>query len=206
MRRTLGVAGVAAAALIGSAEAADAHIVASRLGDLYAGALHPLTDLQDLILWIALGVLAGSLGPAKGRWLVPVFPLGLGAGLLLGLASGVASAGPVADAGMILVMGLLIAAEMRMPATLLCAIALGLALIRGAANAGGVGPETSWLLFATGLASAGYVAITLIMGLTVAFRGADAAPSMTWRSIATRALGSWIAAIGLMMGGFAFAA
>jgi len=62
-------ASIATATLIASAQAADAHIVASRLGDFYTGALHPLTDLQDLILWVAMGVLAGSLGASKGRWL-----------------------------------------------------------------------------------------------------------------------------------------
>ena len=80
-------------------ETADAHIIASRLGDFYAGALHPLSDLQDLILWAAMGVLAGSLGAARGRRLVLVFPLGLLAGLVLGRAFGVVSAGPAADAG-----------------------------------------------------------------------------------------------------------
>ena len=76
---------------------------------------------------------------------------------------------------------------------------------RGAANAGDLGPETNWPLFAAGLAGAGYAAITLTMALTVAFRGTDAGASMAWRGIAIRAFGSWIAAIGLMMGGFALA-
>jgi len=205
MRCTLAPACVAAAALMASAQAADAHIVASRLGDFYAGALHPLTDLQDLILWIALGVLAGSLGATKGRWLVLVFPLGLLAGLVLGLTSGGVSAGPVADAGMVVVLGLLLAANVRISIAPLCAMALGLAMMRGAANSGDVGLETNRLLFAAGLASAGYAAITLTMAVTLAFRGTDANPSIAWRGIAIRAFGSWIAAIGLMMGGFALA-
>jgi urease accessory protein len=58
MRRPFGRAWGTAAALLASAQAADAHIIASRLGDFYAGALHPLTDLQDLVLWIALGAFA----------------------------------------------------------------------------------------------------------------------------------------------------
>jgi urease accessory protein len=205
MRHAVGRAWVAAAALIASAPAADAHIVTSRLGDFYAGALHPLTDLQDLILWIALGVLAGSLGATKGRWLVLVFPLGLLVGLVLGLTSGGVSARPVADAGMVVVLGLLLAANVRIPTAPLCAIALGLAMMRGAANSGDVGAETNRLLFAAGLASAGYAAITLTMAVTLAFRGTDADLSIAWRGIAIRAFGSWIAAIGLMMGGFALA-
>jgi urease accessory protein len=196
---------IAAAMLLAQARAAEAHIVAARLGDFYAGAFHLLTDLQDLILWIAMGLLAGSLGAARGRWLVLVFPLGLLAGSVLGQLSGVVWARPAADAGMILALGLLLVAAIRLPATLLCAIAFALAMIRGAANASDLAPETDRLLFAAGLACAGYAAITLIMALTLAFRRSDAGPSLAWRGIAIRAFGGWIAAIGLMMVGFAFA-
>jgi urease accessory protein len=205
MKYWLAFTSIATAALIASAQTADAHIVASRLGDFYTGALHPLTDLQDLILWAAMGVLAGSLGASKGRWLVLAFPLGLLAGLGLGRATGFVSAGPAADAGMILVLGLLLAAAVRMPMALLCAIAFGLAVMRGAANAGDLGPETNRLLLAAGLACAGYAAITLTMAVTLAFRRPEAGASMAWRGIAIRAFGGWIAAIGLMMVGFAYA-
>jgi urease accessory protein len=198
-------ASIATAMLVASAQAADAHIVASRLGDFYTGALHPLTDLQDLILWATIGVLAGSLGASRGRWLVLAFPLGLLAGLVLARATGFVSAGPAADAGMILGLGLLLAAAIRIPTALLCVIAFGLAMTRGAANAGDVGPDTNRLMFAAGLACAGYAAITLTMALTLAFRRADAGTSTAWRGIAVRALGGWIAAIGLMMVGFALA-
>jgi urease accessory protein len=198
-------ASIAIATLVASAQAADAHIVASRLGDFYTGALHPLTDLQDLILWVAMGVLAGSLGASKGRWLVLAFPLGLLAGLVLGRTTGFVSAGPAADAGMILVLGLLLAAAPRIPTAPLCAIAFGLAVMRGAANAGDVGSDTNRLLFAAGLACMGYAAITLTMAVTLAFRRPDAGASTAWRGIAIRAFGGWIAAIGLMMVGFAFA-
>jgi urease accessory protein len=194
-----------AAMLIGQPKMAEAHIVAARLGDFYAGALHPLTELQDLILWAAMGVLAGSLGAARGRWLVLVFPLGLLAGFACGRASGVVSVSPAADAGMILMLGLLLAAAIRLPTALLCAIAFALAAMRGATNAGDPGPESDRLLFAAGLASAGYTSITLIMALTLAFRRADAEPATAWRAVAIRAFGGWIAAIGLMMVGFAFA-
>jgi urease accessory protein len=196
---------VAAVALAAEAPAAQAHIVASRLGDFYAGALHPLTDLQDIVLWLAMGVLAGSLGAARGRWLVPVFPLGLLAGFVLDRTFSVPSAGPAADAGIMLALGLLLAAAARIPTALLCAMAFGLAAMRGAANAADFAPETDRLLFAAGLACAGYAAITLTMALTLSFRRPDAGPSMEWRGIAIRAFGGWIAAIGLMMVGFAFA-
>jgi urease accessory protein len=205
MNMTFRRGSIAAALLLAQANTADAHIVGSRLGDFYAGALHPLTNLQDLILWGAMGVLAGSHGATKGRWLVVVFPLGLLAGLVIGRSFGVASTGLTTDAAMTLALGLLLAAAVRMPITQLCAVAFALAVIRGAANAIDLGPETDRALFAAGLACAGYVVITLIMALALAFRGTETTPAITWRQITLRALGGWIAAIGLMMVGFGLA-
>jgi urease accessory protein len=203
--KLLSAIGTAAGVFLASTVAADAHIVAARLGDFYAGALHPLTDLQDVVLWVAMGVLAGALGAARGRLLILLFPLGLVIGLSMGNISGFTPPGPAVNAGILLVLGLLLAAEARLPTGLLAAIAFSLAVIRGAANADDLGPETDRLLFGLGLASAGYVAITLIMAVTLAFRKADGGPTTAWRGIAIRAIGGWIAAIGLMMAGLAFA-
>jgi len=190
--------------LLAGANAAEAHIVAARLGDFYAGAAHPLTDLQDIVLWIAIGVLAGTLGAAKGRWLILVFPLGLLIGLPLANVFGATST-QLADAGMMLAIGMLLAAAVQVPALLLCAIAFAVAVMRGAANGADLAPETDRLLFAAGLVCAGYAVITLTMALTAMFRRTSSDSATSWRSIAIRALGGWIAAIGLMMGSLALA-
>ncbi|MGJ4946204.1 HupE/UreJ family protein [Bradyrhizobium sp. HKCCYLS1011] len=212
MRRTLKHGLIATALLLAQAPAAEAHIVAIRLGDFYAGALHPFTDLQDVLLWLAMGLLAGSLGAMRGRWLVALFPLGLLAGLALGAKVGAIAANPAVDAVIAVVLGLLLAAGARVPTALLCVMAFALAALRGAANASDLAPNTDRLLFAGGLACAGYAAITLIMALTLAFGGpSDSSKDISkdsskdWRGIALRALGGWIAAIGLMMAGLAFA-
>jgi urease accessory protein len=205
MRRPLSRTAFAAAILLTVAQSADAHIVASRLGDFYAGTLHPLTDLQDGVLWTALGLLAGSLGATQGRWLVLVLPLGLLLGFNVGLSFGSSWIAPLANAGMMVLLGLLLAVGLRINVAALCAIALVLALMRGVVNAGGVSVATDRVLFGAGLAASGYVFITLITALTLAFRRPDAQLSRTWQDIAIRACGSWIAAIGLMVGGFALA-
>lgn len=197
--------GFAAVILLAAAQSAEAHIVASRLGDFYAGALHPLTDLQDDVLWTALGLLAGSLGANHGRWLVLVLPLGLLLGLSVGLSLGNTWIGPLAGAAMMVLLGLALAVGVRINVVALCAIALALAFMRGVVNAGGVGAATDKVLFGAGLALCGYAFITLSSALTLAFRRPDAQPARTWRDIAIRACGSWIAAIGLMAGGFALA-
>ncbi|MGY3622620.1 HupE/UreJ family protein [Bradyrhizobium sp. USDA 10063] len=205
MNIKLGRGLIAAAVLLVQASPAEAHIVASRLGDFYAGALHPLMDLQDLILWGAIGGLGGTLGAATGRWLVLVFPLGLLTGLALARSFEITSTGSTVDAAMVLVLGLLLATAVRIPAAALCALAFALAVIRGAANATDLGPETDRLLFAAGLACSGYAAITLVMALVLAFRGADTSAPIGWRKITLQALGGWIAAIGLMMVGYGLA-
>ena len=197
-------AAIAALMLIAGANAAEAHIVAARLGDFYMGVVHPLTDLGDVVLWTATGVLAGTLGGAKGRWLIPVFPLGLLAGLLLGHVFGAMST-QLADAAMMLAIGMLLAAAAQVPTVLLCAMAFVVAMIRGAANGADLAPETDRVLFAAGLACVGYAAITLTMALTAVFRRTAADSATSWRAIAVRALGGWIAAIGLMMASLALA-
>jgi len=193
------------AALLGLARAADAHIVGARLGDFYAGALHPLTDLQDVVLWTALGLFAGSIGPASGRWLLLAVPAGLLAGVVLGFFFPVELFGTLTNAVAMLALGLSIAAGVRLRTVPLCAIAFCLAVMRGAVTAADVAPETNRVLFSAGLASVGYAGINLIMAATVAFRSADLHPTPSWRAIAIRVCGSWIAAIGLMIGGLALA-
>ena len=190
-----------ALALLG-AHPADAHIVASRLGDFYAGALHPLTGLEDVLLWLALGILAGLHPPTRARWLVLLFPAGLLAGLALGLTMGLATSGAWPgwiDPIFMIVLGALIGLATILPTPVLYTLALALAVLRGLANAAGVAPDTNQLLFATGLAIAGYAAIALITASTLLFRQ----PGQGWRLITLRAAGSWIAAIGIMVGGLA---
>ena len=200
-RRRVAVLLPVAAAVLLCARPAGAHIVSSRLGDFYAGAAHPLTGLQDVVLWIALGVLAGTQPAARARWLVAVFPAGLLGGFLFGLAAGVTNGVAAVDAGCMVALGGLVATAVRLPGPALAIITFTLGLVRGAANAGGVGPDTNTVLFAAGLALAGYVAITLTTAGVLTFRRSNAG----WRSIALRAGGSWIAAIGIMAGGYALA-
>lgn len=204
MRSHFARALITATLLLTGAHAAEAHIVAARLGDFYMGASHPLTDLQDVLLWISTGMLAGMLGATKGRWLILVFPLGLLAGLPLGSHFG-AAATQLADATMMLAIGMLLAAAVQIPTFVLCAIAFAVAVIRGAANGAELGPDTDRLLFAAGLVCVGYAVITLATALTVVFRQTTSDDRASWRTIAVRALGGWIAAIGLMMASLALA-
>jgi len=203
-RRLAAALAALACGLIGSTPA-DAHIIATRLGDFYAGAVHPATDLYDVILWLALGLLAGSMGTDRSRWLVLLFPLGLAAGFMLAPAGGAFAGATLTSAACACLLGLLLAAGLRLPAGVLGLVGFALAMVRGIANAAGTGPETNMPLFAAGLVCSGYAVITLTMALVVMFRHAEGGERTAWRAIALRALGGWIAAIGLMMIGFTLA-
>ena len=192
---------LAALLLAAAASPAAAHIVSSRLGDFYGGALHPLTALADIVIWCALGLVAALQPPRWARWIVVAFPAGLLAGFVAGDAAGW-QADPIAlSAALMIGLGLLAAAAARLPAGLLVVLAVIVGLVRGAANASGLDPGTDPVLFGAGLVLAGYAVVTLVAALAATFRRAGA----PWRTVALRAGGSWIAAIGLMVGGFALA-
>src|SRR5205814_4897858 len=80
---------------------AHAHLIGTRFGDFYAGAFHPITDLNDVLLWLALGLLAGSLQGERSRWLVLLFPLGLACGFVLSTSAGIAFGGDATNATLI---------------------------------------------------------------------------------------------------------
>ena len=180
---------------------ASAHIVSSRLGDFYGGALHPLTALPDLVIWLALGLVAALQPPHWARWIVPAFPAGLLAGFVAGIAAGWHTDPIALSAALMIGLGLLAAAAARLPGGVLLLLAVVVGIVRGAANASGLDPETDPVLFGAGLLLAGYAVVTLVATFAVTFRRAGT----PWRTIALRAGGSWIAAVGLMIGGFALA-
>lgn len=194
---TLGLALAGALAPTG----AQAHLVNTRLGDFYGGALHPLTDFAQMLPWLALAGFAALQGPRKARWIVPAFPLALLAG---GVASQIWPSAAFADPlGVVLiaVSGLALAAAVSVPLPALLALTVVMGLLHGYQNGAAMAPTTDRLLFLSGVMVVGYVVLTLLVGGAIAFlRGAS------WRTIALRAGGSWVAAVGVMLLGLSFVA
>ncbi len=187
----LGMAGLLACV------SAEAHIVTMRLGDFFMGALHPMTDPIDWLVWLACALLAARAGLLTARWLIVIVPLALAVGLLVPNLSLTGRLSSVLDASPLLASGLLLAAGMRLRAGgVFVAVSL-LMMLRGAANAAGLRIGADVGLYAAGLAGAGYVAITVLSAIVVKGVVDEGAPA--WRKIAVRVLGSWLAAAGLML-------
>lgn len=187
-------------AIAGMPTAAHAHLVDTRLGDFYGGALHPLTDLQQVLPWIALAALAAFQGPQRARWVVLTFPLALLAG---GAASLVLPSPPFAgilDLSLVAITGLALAAAVSLPLPLLLAIVTVMGLLHGYQNGEAMVASTDQVLFLSGVTAIGYAVLTLLTGAAIAFlRGVGG-----WRPIALRASGSWVAAVGIMVLGLQF--
>jgi urease accessory protein len=190
----------AAALLTALPASANAHLVSARFGDFYVGLMHPLTAFENVLPWLALALLAGLQSVHASRGLLVLFPLAVALGaaapqLLPGL-TGITTA----NAASFVLLGLLAALAPRLRDDLLVTLTVLVGLTHGYDNGLARAAGGNLLLFVAGVACAAYLSLTLVTAAAsrlVALRG--------WGTIAVRAVGSWIAAIGIMMSGLALA-
>jgi len=190
----------AAAVLLLAPSAAQAHLVNTRLGDFYGGALHPLTAFEEVLPWLALAALAALQGAARARWLVVVFPLSLFAGCALSQLLPAPSFVPAIAVALIAITGLAVAAAVSLPLPVLLGLAAVMGFVHGLQNGQAMTATTDQLLFIFGVTAIGYGVMTIATGAAIAFlRGVG-----SWRPIVLRASGSWVAAVGIMVMGLQF--
>lgn len=196
LRTAISVAMTAAACLL-CAPPASAHLVTTGLGPVYDGIGHLVLTLEDLVPVIALSLLAGLGGAASGRRILFLLPLAWLAGGIIGTQAGSAPSFPVAAISF-LVLGLLTAADLRLPARAVTALAVAFGLVHGLFN-GIALREGAGILGLVGIAVALFVLTALATALIVSLR-------RPWTRIAVRVAGSWVAAMGLLMIGWSFKA
>jgi urease accessory protein len=137
------------------------------------GLLHPLMGLDHICAMIAVGLWAAQRG-GKAVWLLPVaFVVMMFAGGLLGKAG---LALPQVEAGLlvsVLILGLLVAAAVRLPVWLSAMVAGVFAIFHGHAHAVETPMNVSALTYDVGflLATAGLHLVGIAFGLAVARLG-----------------------------------
>jgi urease accessory protein len=118
------------------------------------GLAHPFSGLDHLCAMVAVGLWAAQLG-GRAVWLMPLsFVAVMALGGLLGM-TGITV--PFAEAGIVtslLVLGVLIAAAVRLPLALSAIIAGVFALFHGYAHGAGMSPGASAFAYALGFISA----------------------------------------------------
>jgi hydrogenase/urease accessory protein HupE len=173
---------------------AAAHLVTTGMGPVYDGIGHLLMTPEDLVPVVALALFAGLRGAAQGRRAMFLLPLAWLAGGLIGLRVSAAPVFPV-PAVSFLILGALVAADVRLSVNGVASLSAVLGLVHGVLNgvalrqgAGGLG-----LL---GIMAALFVLVALASAFVVSLE-------RPWARIAVRVAGSWIAASGLLLLGWA---
>jgi hydrogenase/urease accessory protein HupE len=184
-------------AVLAWSDPAAAHTLDNRFGDFYAGVVHPLTALEHAPPILATGLLAGQQGERAARWLVLVFPLALLIGAVLAATAPPLPAMGFLDTASFVVLGLLVAAALRLPLPVLIALGALFGISHGYENGRAMAPDAAVHLFVLGVAAVGGLVTALVSAAIIDL--SDAA----WLRIGVRVVGSWIAAIGIMMIGLA---
>jgi hydrogenase/urease accessory protein HupE len=175
---------------------AEAHLVTTGLGPVYDGISHVLMSPEDLVPILAMSFLAGLNGARAGRTtlfsLTVAWVTGGAAGFLFGH-----TVLPVAlTSASFLILGGLTAADRRLSPAVVTGLAAAVGLLHGWMNGASIAETGRSPLGLIGIAATVFVCVSLVSALVISLRAA-------WLRIAVRVAGSWVAAIGLLMIGWA---
>jgi len=174
---------------------AAAHLVTTGMGPVYDGIGHLLLTPEDMVPALALALYAGLRGRVPGRRALFFFPLAWFLGGFAGLFAGSMPAFPL-PAISFLLLGALIAADLRLPDHAFTALAVAIGIMHGYFN--GIALKTG----PAGLGLFGIMAaLFVLMAIVSAFVVSLKPP---WTRIVVRVAGSWVAAMGLLMIGWFF--
>jgi hydrogenase/urease accessory protein HupE len=116
-------------------------------------------------------------------------------GGLAGLSAASASAGALAAAFWLVLLGGLVVADARLSLRSMTLLAAALGLVHGTLNGTGMGLSAAAVVALLGLTATVFVVVVLVAALCVALRS-------PWARVAVRVGGSWIAASGLLLLGW----
>ena len=180
---------------LAAATPAQAHLMNSGFGPFYDGLAHPLLSPEDLLPALAVILLAGLGGARQGRCVLATLPLAWLAGMAGGWAIGLPGVPAWLTAVATAAIGALVASDVRLPLTLVVAIAAALGALHGYDNGRDLAATTGALVAILGIACSLFAITSLVAGQVTVLK----AP---WARLAVRICGSWIAAVGLLMFGW----
>ena len=193
-RRKIKFACVAVA--LATASPAHAHLMNTGFGPFYDGLSHLFVTPEDLLPVIALALLGGQLGPRFGRAVLFTLPLSWIVGSFAGGLMPPALTFSVATAVVTIGLGVLVAINKPLPMPLVVGLAALLGLLHGSLNGTELSSQHSIGLVTAGVATALFVLVALLAAQVTVIRA-------TWMRVAVQVGGSWIAAAGLLMLGWA---
>jgi len=175
---------------------AYAHLMNTGFGPFYDGLTHLFVIPEDLLQVIALALLAGLRGPSVGRAVLVTLPVSWVLGSIAGLLLAPQLALPAASAVMAIVLGAFVAADRSLRFDIIIGITIAAGLLNGALNGLDLSRAGSSSLLMLGVTTSVFVALALLAGQAASLRA-------LWARTVARVAGSWIAASGLFMLGWA---
>jgi len=180
------------------AREAQAHLVQTGLGPVYDGVAHFALSPEDFLPILGAALVAGLRGKEHARVAVVLLPLFW---LLGGVLGGLPHT-PVLTApswALFMVVGALVAADLRLPIAVTGALIALLGLVLGYSNGLAMAESGQGMPGVIGSTAAIFVLVTFVAALAVA-------TTIAWVRIAWRVAGIWIAASGLLLLGWALKA
>jgi urease accessory protein len=162
------------------------------VGDFYAGMLHPVITIETVLPLIALSLLAGQQRREAAIHLLAAFPAALIVGALLASLRDAPSSLGIVQLILTAGFGILVAFARPVPSWLLVALGAVLGVTAGWANAAELVGQGSRLRFIAGLAVVGLLLLVYGNGLVRNLK-------REWTQIAVRVVGSWIAAVSILV-------
>ena len=156
------------------------------MGPVYDGIGHLLLTPEDLVPTLAVALFAGLRGTASGRSALFFLPLAWLVGGLAGLTASSFTAFPLPALSFI-VLGVLIAADLRLPTSVFTMLVVAVGLVHGFFNGIALknGPAAFGLL---GIMAALFVLVALAAAFVTSLRP-------PWTRVVVRVAGSWITAV-----------
>jgi hydrogenase/urease accessory protein HupE len=176
---------------------ASAHLVSTGFGPFYDGITHLALSPDDLLGVLAIALLSGLLSARHGRVTLFALPITWLIGGLIGLQFETEISLPVLSAISFLIVGVLVAADKKLPLAFIFGLAMMLGFLHGFLNGTAMAQAGGGFLSLLGIAAAIFVIVALVSAFVVSIQ-------RLWARIAVRVAGSWITAIGLLMLGWTY--
>lgn len=174
---------------------AEAHLVTTGLGPFYDGAMHLLLSPGDLLGLLAAALLAGLRGTRAGRLTILVLPSVWYLSGLIGLNLPFALDLPWLSVLSFVILGAMVALDPKLPEIVVALLAGIYGTLHGLLNGAALGVIGVGPLSLLGIVATVLVIALLVSAAVVSLRAA-------WTRIAVRVVGSWVAAIGMLMFGW----
>ena len=162
------------------------------VGDFYAGMLHPLVMVETLLPLLALSLLAGQQSRETAIKMLATFPAALALGTVLILLRPLPARLATLHLLITASLGLLIALARRIPAWIPIGLSVLIGLSIGWTNSAELTADVSAARFIAGLSVVGLLITSYGIGLVRHLK-------LEWMQIAVRVIGSWLAAVGILV-------